>query len=243
MFCGKDPMRITKKDIRDYMDYLSEKGKSGSTLNVHLAALKFFIREVLSKDWKINIRCSRTPKRLPVVLSKREVIRLLDAISNRKHRLMISLIYASGLRLSEAIMLKAGDIDLDNNLGWVRGGKGNKDRMFVIARKMKKELGERISTSQQDSYIFKGNNGPVSRKTIYDLVRRYSRKAGIRKKVHPHTLRHSFATHLIEDNHNIELVQRLLGHDSPETTRTYIHTSLPRRIYVESPYDTLNIEK
>jgi integrase/recombinase XerD len=236
-YCKKEPRRITKKDIREYLDYLVGKGKSGSSLNIALSALKFMISEILFKTWRLGIKYSRRPKSLPVVLSKQEVVSLFQAIENKKHKLIVSLMYSAGLRLSEVVHLKAYDIE--EGYGWVRKGKGNKDRLFVIADKLKDELKELIANLDGNEFLFKGNKGThISQNTIYLIVKRAGKKSGIKKNVHPHTLRHSFATHLIENGYDISLVQRLMGHNSLETTKGYIHLAFPK-INVKSPLDSL----
>lgn len=233
-FCDKHPKKVTKKDIRDYLDYLADKNMSYSTLNVALCSLKFLYGQILFKNWRINIKYAKLPKRLPIVLSKKEIKILLDSIENEKHWLIVALMYSAGLRLSEIVNLKVENLDVERGYGWVRQGKGRKDRMFIIADKLKKP----IMNFADRGYVFKGRNGHISRKTVYKIVKDNAKKTGINKNVHPHTLRHSFATHLIESNYPTEVVQRLLGHNDPGTTHRYIHVAVPR-IQVRSPLDDL----
>ena len=138
--CRKEPRKITKADVKEYLEKLSEKEKSGSTLNVHLSALIFLMRNILNKNFTAKIKYSRTPTKLPVVLSKDEVVNLINAIENEKHKLMIKLMYGAGLRVSELVNLRVRDFELENNFGWVRMGKGGKDRMFIVAESLKQEL-------------------------------------------------------------------------------------------------------
>jgi site-specific recombinase XerD len=237
----KEPRKINRKDIKDYLDRLAQKDASGSTLNVNLNALKFLMCEILNKNFFVRIRFSKIPKTLPVVLDKQEIIRLFDAIRNEKQRLIVELMYSAGLRLSELINLKVKDIDLEKRIGWVRHGKGNKDRPFIIAEKMVEKLKDHISKYNLnfDSYIFTGWNGPMSKSYVQHIVRNAAKAAKIKKKVHPHTLRHSFATHLIENGYDVASVQPLLGHNSISTTMVYVHIAMPNMINVKSPLDSL----
>src|SRR3989338_3336565 len=239
-FCNKEPKKVTKKDVREYIEYLADKGKSGNTLNVYLNAVKFMTEELLFKNWRLNIRYSKAPKGLPTVLTKDEVLRLINSIDNPKHKLMVSLMYSAGLRLSELVHLRARDLEFDNNYGWIRHGKGDKDRLFILPEKLKESILQLIQNKPHDSYMFKGNKGNhISKESVYMIVKKAAKKAGIIKNVHPHTLRHSFATHLIENNYDVVSVQSLLGHSSPQTTMAYVHIASPNMISIKSPFDSL----
>lgn len=243
-FCPKEPKKFTKKDIRDYLELLSEKNKSGSTINVNLQALKFMMEYVLNKrKYFYNIKYSKVSRRLPTVLEKEEVISLINSIENNKHKLMIKLIYSAGLRVSELLNLKAEDLNLINNFGYVRKGKGNKDRLFIIADSLKQELFDYILENKinQDSPLFTSYMGQMSSRSVQEILKKAAKKAKIRKRVHPHALRHSFATHLIENKYSICDVQSLLGHKSPETTMVYVHLVSPKMLAVRSPLDDLQL--
>lgn len=242
-FCKKDIRYASKKDALDFLYYLDkERAVSGSTLNVNLMAIRFLFEEVLHKNVHLDIKYSKIPKRLPIVLSKEEIKRLFNAIKNEKHRLMIEFMYSAGLRVSELINMKIKDMNFDNNYGFVRGGKGNKDRIFIIAENLKKRIRELIrkeSLEKEDGLFLTNKRKKYSSATITEIIKKAIELAGIDKKVHPHTLRHSFATHLIEDGVSVSEVQALLGHKSPETTFIYLHTSSPQMIKVKSPLDFL----
>ncbi|MCM2325598.1 MAG: tyrosine-type recombinase/integrase [Candidatus Woesearchaeota archaeon] len=236
-FAKKDVSKVTKGDIRDYLNHLSDRKLSGNSMNVALASIKFMLR-IQRKNWKIDTRYSRRPKAIPVFLTKTEIKKLLMAIQNKKHYLIVALLYSAGLRVSELINLKVKDLCISEGYGFVRHGKGNKDRIFIIARALRDEIDTWTHGADPESYVFSARNEMLSRKTVYVLVKYYSRLAGIRKNVHPHTLRHSFATHLVENNYQLETVQNVLGHESPQTTQVYIHAALPR-FKIESPLDTI----
>lgn len=239
---NKEINKITKKDIKDYLDNLIEKDSAGNTLNVYLNSIKFLMENILNKRLMYRIRYSKVPKKLPTVLTQEETKKLFESISNNKHSLMIRLLYSTGMRVSELINLRVRDFEFENNYGWVREGKGKKDRMFVIAEKLNKELRDFIKTNclEHDSFLFKGNKRQhISKETIGKIIKDAAKKAKIKKNVHCHTLRHSFATHLIENGNSITEVQSLLGHNSPETTMIYLHTASKNMIKVKSPLDSL----
>lgn len=240
--CPNDPKEVKKHDVKDFLDKLIEKGAGGNTINVYLNALKFFYGQVLNRKLMVCIRYSKTPKTLPTVLTKEEVTKLISAIENPKHSLMVKLIYSAGLRVSELVHLKAKDLELDKNHGWVRKGKGNKDRLFIIAKSIKYELLDCIEKENlsYDSWLFKGQKrGHLTVKTVQCIIKKAAKEAKIKKNVHPHTLRHSFATHLVENGYDILSIQSLLGHANAETTMVYVHTASPKMIAVQSPLDSL----
>ncbi len=238
---GKEPRRINKRDIRDYLDWLCERRVAASTLNLSLQALKFCLENVLNKRFFLNLPFSKVPKRLPEVLSQEEVVRLFSAVRNQKHSLMVRLMYSAGLRVSELVSLRVKDVEFDRGCGWVRKGKGSKDRLFVLSERIREELKDFISSEGLDAqdYLFSGRNGHLSTRTVYAIVKRASGCAGFGKRVHPHTLRHSFATHLIENGNDLVSVQSIMGHARPDTTMVYVHTASPSLIGVKSPYDGL----
>ncbi len=242
---NKEPHRITKYDIQAYIDSLIARDCSGNTLNVHVNALRFLFQEILNKPVVKNITYSKTPQRLPTVLAQEEVQRLFTAITNQKHRLMIELLYASGMRVSELTNLKAEDLLLQKKLGWVRQGKGKKDRIFIIADKLIENIRIHLQKeSVSEGYLFKGRKDrPLHTRTLQEIIKRATKKAGIKKYVHPHTLRHSFATHLIENGYDVASVQSLLGHASIKTTMMYVHMADPKLTNIKSPFDALGNEK
>jgi site-specific recombinase XerD len=240
--CHKEPRKITKADVKTHLESLCGRNKSASTLNVHLQAIKFALEEILNKRFFVKLPYSKVPQKMPEVLTKEEVRQLFEAITNTKHQLMIKLLYSAGLRVSELIHLKVKDLQLDKNYGWVRQGKGSKDRPFIMAEALKGELADYIKKEglEQSSWLFKGRQKyHITTRTIQQITKKATKEAGISKRVHPHTLRHSFATHMIEDGYDVALIQSLLGHNSSETTMTYVHITSPRMINAKSPYDGL----
>jgi len=208
----KEPLHITKRDIQAYLDVLIAHGACGNTLNVYLASLKFFFEAVLCRSLFLYVRYSKTPKTLPTVLTQEETFGLLNAITNKTHQLAAKLMYSAGLRVSELVNLQVKDLELENSYGWVRQGKGNKDRMFVLAEGLKEELKSHLARKNihGGAWIFAGRHSHLHQQSIYRLIKRAAKKARINKNVHPHTLRHSFATHLIENGYDVASVQSLL---------------------------------
>jgi len=236
----KDPKTVTKQDILVFLDILVEKNVSGSTLNVYHMAIRFFYTGILQKRVTWNIKYAKTPKRLPVFLTKEEVHRLLEAINNDTHQLMIALLYGSGLRVSELTHLTKENLDLENKTGWVRHGKGDKDRVFIIPESLIDRLNVVLENKNTRDYLFRGRHGPLHVRSIQEILKNARRKAKIEKCVHPHTLRHSFATHLVENGTDICSIQSLLGHNSTETTMIYIHMAKPKLVNVKSPLENIH---
>ena len=239
--CRKDPKEVSKNDIKDFLDNLLERRASGSTVNVYLNALKFFYEQVLNKRLTIKIRFSKQRQRMPTVLTKEEIVRLVNSIENKKHKLLVKLMYSYGFRVNEALNLKAKDFDIANNKGTIIDGKGGKDRLFVIAETLKKELMDFIADEglDYDSYLFSGRNGKFTAASVREILKKARRKADIRKMIHPHALRHSFATHSIDNGCSWEDMKNALGHSSLETTFHYVHT-LPIQNRIRSPLDELH---
>ena len=238
----KEPKKITKKDIREFLEKLAEKNRSGNTINVYLNSLKFFFEDILGKKMKLNIKYSKTPKKFPIVLTKEEIKRLFSAIENPTHKLMIQLLYSAGLRVSELVNLKIEDLEIDNGYGFVRKGKGNKDRIFIIADTLKEKIRKHIAKKKLNeyNYLFVSNRkNKYSIRSIQQIIKKAARKAGINKKISCHTLRHSFATHLVEQGVTLNEIQAILGHKSPETSLIYIHTYSPKLLNIKSPIDDL----
>lgn len=236
----KQPEQVTEQDVKDYLAYLmSEKGVSASSIALKKAALKFLFDEILKKGI-VNLKTPKIPKHVPAVLAKDEVKRLIDSAGSYKSRVMIQFLYSSGLRLSELVKLKVDDLEMKEKIGWVRGGKGGKDRMFILSEALIKELEEYMLTLDfNEKYLFPGKNGYISSRNVQKIISFAAKRAGIKKNVHPHMLRHCFATHLLEAGVDIRKIQELLGHSSLSTTELYTHVSTQQLKKIKSPLDSL----
>lgn len=227
---GRTPSELTAEHIRSYQSYLlDEKQASPSTMNQATAALRFLYKTTLDSDIDVKrIPYAKRPKRLPVVLSRNEVARILDQVLCQKHRTVLSLIYASGLRLSEALALFTTDIDSERMQIRVRAGKGNKDRNTLLSPTLLEELRAYWRAYRPKHWLFPGNRQdiavhPTSIQKAMQLARL---KARVEKRASVHTLRHSFATHLLEGGTDVRTIQMLLGHGSLSTTSIYLHVAV-----------------
>ncbi|MBS3118687.1 tyrosine-type recombinase/integrase [Candidatus Woesearchaeota archaeon] len=241
-FCCKELKYVTRRDIEEYLSRLVLWNKSSNTLNVHLNALKFLFEQCLKKRLTLKISFSKVPRTLPEFLTKEETAALLRSISNPKHRLMLQMLYGTGMRVSELLHLKVKDLDFNQNYGWVRQGKGRKDRLFVLPLHLKECLAEHIRTENlnRDSYLFVNSwKRPYSASSLRLILSRAAKQAGLVKNLHLHTLRHSFATHLIQNGYSVTEVQPLMGHNSINTTMIYLHLASPNLLNVQSPLDSL----
>jgi len=239
-FSNKSPEKIDEEDIKSFMaKKLSD--KAASSIILFLAAVKYAQANILKRDPTAGIKRPKKERKIPVVLTKDEIKQLIDSIETKKSKLMISLIYACGLRVSELTNLKIKELDFSNKLGNIRQAKGRKDRVFNIPVSLSEELREQAESQKNigQEYLFSGPNGKLSQRNLQKIVSRYAKKAGIKKNVHCHTLRHSFATHLLENGVDIRMIQELLGHSSLSTTELYTHISTQQLKKVNSPIDSL----
>jgi site-specific recombinase XerD len=228
----------------DYLHYLVEvKQVSAVYLNQLLSAYRILIVEVLRREWKeFNIRRPKSEKKLPVVLSQAEVKQVINSISNLKHRAFISLIYSCGLRVSELINLKIKDIDSSRMQIHIRSGKGAKDRYVMLSEKILLMLRQYWKRYHPREYLFEGatQGKAIAVRTIQYAFSQAVIKSGINRRPGIHTLRHSFATHLLENGVNLIAIQKLLGHNHIKTTTLYTHLqSSPASI--KSPFDDLDV--
>jgi len=225
-FANKFISEINKQDIRDYLDFLISSQKSASTLNVAINALKFYYQSILHRkffDFEVGIKRPKEPKRLPVVLSKEEIKQMIDSTDNIKHKLIIQILYCSGLRVSELVDLKINDIDFQRKLVIVKSGKGNKDRITIISKIVLDNIDKYLLEYQPLVYLFESHEAgnKINVRSAQKVVADSAFRAGIKKEVSAHALRHSFATHLLEQGTSIRYIQSLLGHARLETTQIY----------------------
>ncbi|MBS3084827.1 tyrosine-type recombinase/integrase [Candidatus Pacearchaeota archaeon] len=240
-YSKKNPEDLTEDDVKVYIsENLSD--RSAISIIMFLAAVKFSSSLILKKDLTANIRRPKREMKLPSVLTKKEVVDLFKALNTKKSRLMISLMYAAGMRVSEVVSLKVNDLDFEESIGHIRQAKGKKDRIFNIPKflflKLKKFYEKQRSNGE--IYLFSGRGGErMSPRNLQKIVKHAAKKALIKKDVHCHTLRHSFATHLLENGVDIRFIQQLLGHSSISTTELYTHISPESIKKIKSPIDSL----
>jgi len=241
--CRKSPTEVTIQDIHEYQLYLIRERKvSAATYNVYVAALRFFFRVTAPVAVQFErIPFHKRPRRLPEVLSKDEVQRLLSQVSNIKHRAILATIYACGLRIGEACRLQVQDIDKERMLVRIRAGKGGKDRFVMLSPRLLHLLREYWPSARPRTFLFPGMAPacPIHPRSVSMVFQKAKKAAGILKQVTVHSLRHSFASHLLESGTDIRAIQILLGHQSLRTTTVYLHVSPNCLAAVRSPFDDL----
>lgn len=241
LFHRRSPDELGPEEIRAYQVHLIEEETCWSTFNQTVCALRFLYRVTLESECSIvRIPYARRPKRLPVVLSPDEVLCLLGAAKNPKNRMALTTIYATGLRISELVHLRVEDIDSARMVIHVRG-KGNKDRVVALSKILLDMLRVYWRAERPRTWLFPGRIAgmPVAKETIGEACRRACKAAGLSKKVTPHTLRHCFATHLLEAGTDIRTVQALLGHASLKSTMIYTHVQRKLVTSTSSPLDLI----
>lgn len=238
------PHEMGEQEIRAYLLHLHEVRKVSPALQkMYLAAIKFLYRTTLNRPKEVEeIPYPKIPKGLPDILTLEEVAAIINAIESLTYRTVVSTAYAGGLRISEACRLCPGDIDSKRMLIHVRNGKGGKDRYVMLSERLLHLLREYWKqTRPQGPYLFPGPtlDRPMHRKSVYRAFKKAREKAGIRKKVTLHTLRHSFATHLLEAGEDLRVIQALLGHASLSTTCRYTRVSSHIIGRIKSPFDSI----
>jgi len=240
-FIKKNPGEISEDDVKLYVAENFSERAAISTI-MFLAAIKYSFTSILKKDPTAAIKRPKREKRIPTVLTKQEVINLFKNLNNKKSKLMITLMYAAGMRVSELTRMKVEDLDFEEKVGYIRQGKGRKDRIFNIPNFLAVKLKKHVEKQKQfnQTYLFPGrNNKQMSSRNLQKIVKNAAEKAMIKKEVHCHTLRHSFATHLLENEIDIRKIQELLGHADLSTTQIYTHVSTEELKKIKSPIDTL----
>ncbi|MDQ2086820.1 tyrosine-type recombinase/integrase [Herbivorax sp. ANBcel31] len=237
---------FTKNDVKMYLLKEIEKGKAISYVNQAFSALKFLFAETKgSNKFDFDIVRPKKEKKLPNVLSVIEVFEIIEAIKNVKHKAIIMLIYSAGLRVSEVAKLKVENIDSERNLIFVKGAKGKKDRYTLLSNIALEILRDYFKLYKPESWLFEGakEGKHITERSIQKVFGRAVFKVGIKKKASVHTLRHSFATHLLESGTDLRYIQELLGHESSKTTEIYTHVSEKDFGKIQSPLDRIMRDK
>ncbi len=231
-----DLTRYDEERIKDHLLALQNKERAPETVNLQLNAIKFFYREIAIYKGRMDIHFARRTVRLPVVLSREEIQKILAAVPNHKHRTLVALAYGAGLRVSETMALRVRDVDFSAGLLSVRHGKGNKDRLTVLPRKVIPDLQILMAGKTSQDFLFHSERGgKLSSRTAQLVFTRAVRKVGLAKEASFHSLRHSFATHCLENGVDLRYVQTLLGHRRIETTQRYTHVSRAQLARMMSP--------
>ena len=234
--------------MRQYQLYLLKEKKLGiETIVGRIAALRFFFVKVLRRPYRqMDLVYPKRPERLPIILSEEEVARLIESASNSYHRVIVMVLYGTGLRREELCQLKLSDIDSQRMVIHVRQGKGNRDREVTLSPRLLEVLRAYWKWRKPKIYLFpshqrKRKEQPITSKTVYHAVREAARRSGIKKQISPHILRHSWATHLLERGTDLKTIQVLLGHVDLESTTIYLHLSQRHLQAIHNPVDGLPV--
>lgn len=244
---GRSPTQLGREEIRQYQVHLvREKKVSWPCFNQTVCALRFLYRITLPRPWPVTmIPYGKQPKRLPVVLAPEEVVQLLACARPLRSRVLLTTLYAAGLRVEEALYLRLADIDSARMLLRVACGKGAKERLVPLSPRLLMELRAYWRACRPTTWLFPGKrpDAPLGEAVAQKACRRAAQEAGILKRVTPHTLRHSYATHLLEAGEDLLTIQQLLGHRSFSTTLVYLHVRQPHMQSIQSPLDWLPLEQ
>lgn len=235
-FSQRARIKEKQRAIEEFLLDKHNRKQSSQTINLALNAVKFLYREVLKDPQKIGLKYAKRSKKLPVVLSRMEIGEVIEATANPKYRLMIALGYACGLRVSEVVNLKVGDLDIDGLCVHLRGAKGKKDRISVLSEKLEVDLRNAVAGKKRADFVFASNRGgKLTTTSLQKMFRSSLAKTKISKPATFHSLRHSFATHLLENGTDVRYVQELLGHANIRTTQIYTQVTNPKLKKIKSP--------
>jgi len=227
--CQVSPEKISTQEFKDYLAYrVQHQNVSVSTINQTIGAWKILQTDILQRKWEdFSVKRPRNEKKIPVVLSRNEALRLINILPNVKHRTLLSLAYATGMRRGELLDIEPGHIDAERMIIRIIDGKGHKQRQVPITGSIITMLRNYYKKYRPNTFLFEGfiPGKKYSAASFTKIVNRATEKAGIKKKVSPHVLRHSFATHMLEKGVNLKKLQLILGHNSMKTTSVYLHVA------------------
>jgi integrase/recombinase XerD len=240
-YIKKQEKDISEDDLKLYMAHImSDKEYKPASTSLCLSALKFYYQDILGMPIFAKIKPPKQEKKIPTVLSKAEIQAMLDVSDNIKHKLLIEILYSSGLRVSEAVNMKINDLDINEKTGKVVSGKGMKDRMIILSEHLCDHLSDYfVSRDDSNPYVFNIRDTHITVRQAQRIVKDSAVKAKVKKRVFCHALRSSFATHLLESGTDIRIIQELLGHSNLQTTQRYTKVSMDQLKKVKSPLDNM----
>jgi len=237
-FSQKYHLKNKQEAIEKFLLTKVEKNHSPQTINLALNSIKFFYREIILSKESINLKFSKRSKKLPIVLSREEINNILNNIINLKHKTAIALSYAGGLRISEIVDLKIKDLNISEGTIHIKNAKGKKDRITTFPKKLKNDIKNLTMDKLANDFVFNSNQGgKLTPRSFQAIFKQALNKAGIKKDATFHSLRHSFATHLLENGVDIRYVQELLGHANIRTTQVYTQVTNPILKNIKSPLE------
>lgn len=237
---NKSAKEATTQDVKNYLLFLKTRGLTNTSLNLTISALKFYFEQLLHRKLFFNIQRPKKEKYLPVVLSREKIIKIINSANNLKHKLLLSLLYGSGLRVSEVVKLKIADLDINNQTLFIKESKGNKDRYTLLSQQsieLFKIYSKKFTKNQLYLFPGAGKRSRLSQRSAQKIFNYALKKSGVLKKASCHSLRHSFATHLLENGVDIRVIQKLLGHQNIKTTEIYTHVADNLLKKIKSPLD------
>ena len=240
-FVNKTPEQVEEQDIKNYLVYLiSDKNYKPRSSSLALSSLKFFYYNILNKKIMENIKLPKLDKKIPVVLTNEEVKTLLNVIDNEKHRILISLMLSSGLRVGEAVSIKLEDINFEEKILAVKSNKGKKDHITIVSNKILDDIKNYLKNREdKNSYLFNIRDSHVTIKLAQKVIKQAAKKANLSKRVFCHALRSTFATNLLNKGVSLRYIQALLGHSTPATTEINTKVAVDELKKIKNPFDDL----
>ncbi|MBU0963300.1 MAG: tyrosine-type recombinase/integrase, partial [Nanoarchaeota archaeon] len=239
-FIKKDVDSIKPDDVKKFLaNLLSVNNYDASSVALARSSLKYFYDDLLKKNILIDIKTPKKQRKIPDVPTKEEIKVLIENSGSLRNKLLIELMYSSGLRVSECSKIRLNDLNLDEKTGLLKSGKGGKDRFFILSEKLVEDIRKYMEIKGEVDYLFPGVNGSVGIRAIQRVITRVAKKSGIKKHIYCHLLRHAFATHLLEDGVDIRKIQILMAHSNLQTTSFYTQVSTKELKKVKSPLDTI----
>jgi len=235
-YFNKSLDKILESEFRTFLDKLAKQKKSPYTLNQYHAAYKFVVTKLYQRSFYLSFPYAKRHKKLPIVLSRNEIKKIIDTTKNLKHKILIALSYGAGLRVSEVVDLRVRDVDIDELTVHLKQAKGKKDRISIIPEKLKVDLQYLTGGKKANEHVFESvRGGKLTTRTAQVAFKKALKKAGVKKAATFHSLRHSFATHLLENGTDVRCVQELLGHANIRTTQVYTKVTRPSLKNIRSP--------
>lgn len=231
-----DVSKINREKVIDFILYLESQGRAPKTINLYKEVIKFFCSQILKLSVYFDIKLSKQPRKLPVVLSRQEIQKILDSVFNMKHKTLLALAYGAGLRVSEVVRLAVWDVNVDKKILHIKSAKWQKDRITILPEKLLGEIKMLMEGKKYEDPLFHSEQGgALHSRTAQHIFQDAFLRSGVQKKASFHSLRHSFATHLLENGTDIRYIQKLLGHSSIKTTQIYTQVSTHNLQNIQSP--------